>query len=314
MSDQTRKVVNIILALVVSIAAWIFVVYNYDPMTTEKYSDVPIKYTGLLTLANRGYAVMEHNTSSVDVILQQRRVDTGHISADNISVTADVSNLETGENTVALTVKGPEGTTVSDTSLRTVTLNIESAYSADMDISVEYTPDAEEGAVPITEDMSVDTATVIAAESKLNEIDRIAAVIEPEELSTRARPMSVQLEALDADGNKVLNVVIQPETVSFRAYAGYRKTVSLNVPVKEDKDDSYERTYTVPMTVDIKGSAESISAVSSITAEEIDISGYYEDAELPVGIILPDGVFLTDKDSKLVLRLKVSEKANADGS
>lgn len=314
MTDQTRKVVNIILALAVSIASWIFVVYNYDPMTTEKYNDVPIKYTGLQTLANRGYAVMEHKTTTVDVILQQRRVDTGHIDAEDITVTADVSNLETGENTVALTVKGPEGTTVSDTSIRTVALNIESAYSADMDISVEYTPDAEEDAVPVTEDMSVETATVIAAESKLNEIDRIAAVIEPEELSTRARPMSVELAALDAEGNKVLNVVIQPETVSFRAYAGYRKTVSLNVPVKNDEDDSYERTYTVPTTVDIKGGAESISAVSSITAEEIDISDYYQDAELPVELILPDGVFLTDEDDKLVLRLKVSEKADEDGN
>ena len=314
MTDQTRKVVNIILALAVSIASWIFVVYNYDPMTTEKYNDVPIKYTGLQTLANRGYAVMEHKTTTVDVILQQRRVDTGHIDAEDITVTADVSNLETGENTVALTVKGPEGTTVSDTSIRTVALNIESAYSADMDISVEYTPDAEEDAVPVTEDMSVETATVIAAESKLNEIDRIAAVIDPEELSTRARPMSVELAALDAEGNKVLNVVIQPETVSFRAYAGYRKTVSLNVPVKNDEDDSYERTYTVPTTVDIKGGAESISAVSSITAEEIDISDYYQDAELPVELILPDGVFLTDEDDKLVLRLKVSEKADEDGN
>lgn len=314
MTDQTRKVVNIILALAVSIASWIFVVYNYDPMTTEKYNDVPIKYTGLQTLANRGYAVMEQKTTTVDVILQQRRVDTGHIDADDITVTADVSNLETGENTVALTVKGPEGTTVSDTSIRTVALNIESAYSADMDISVEYTSDAEEDAVPVTEDMSVETATVIAAESKLNEIDRIAAVIEPEELSTRARPMSVELAALDDEGNKVLNVVIQPETVSFRAYAGYRKTVSLNVPVKNDEDDSYERTYTVPTTVDIKGGAESISAVSSITAEEIDISDYYQDAELPVELILPDGVFLTDEDDKLVLRLKVSEKADEDGN
>ena len=145
MSDQTRKVVNIILALAVSIAAWIFVVYNYYPMTTERYSDVPVKYTGLQTLANRGYAVMEQNTSTVDVVLLQRRTETGHISADNISVTADVSNLETGENTVALNVKGPEGTTVNDTSVRTVTMNIESAYSADMDISVEYTPDHSDG-------------------------------------------------------------------------------------------------------------------------------------------------------------------------
>ena len=191
-------------------------------------------------------------------------------------------------------------------------MNIESAYSADMDISVEYTPDAEKDAVPIVEELSVDTATVIAAESKLNEIDRIAAVIEPEELSTRARPMSVELAALDSDGNKVLNVVIQPETVSFRAYAGYTKTVSLNVPVKDNKDDSYERTYTVPNSLVIKGGATALSSVSSITAEEINIGNYYEDAELPIELILPDGIYRAEDDSELVLKLKVTEKADTD--
>ena len=33
MSDKGRKIINIILALLVSMAAWVFVVYNYDPMT-----------------------------------------------------------------------------------------------------------------------------------------------------------------------------------------------------------------------------------------------------------------------------------------
>ncbi len=312
MSDQTRKVFNIVLALLVSVASWIFVVYNYEPMTTEKYKDVPIKYTGLQTLANRGYAVTEHSGTTVDVVLQQRRVDTGNISADNISVTADVSNLESGENTVALTVKGPEGTSVSDTSIRTVTMNIESAYSADMDVSVEYQAGAEEDAVPVVEEMSVDTATVIATESKLSEIDRIAAVIDSEELGERMRPMSVELAALDDEGNKVLNVVIVPDTLSFRASAGYKKTVSLNVPVKDESDDSYDRTYTVPTTVAVKGNMDTLSKTNSITAEEIDITYLYEDAEVPIELVLPEGVYLADDESALQMKLKVREKTEEE--
>ena len=314
MTDKSRKVLNIILALLVSITSWIFVVYNYDPMTTVRYSGVPIKYTGLQTLANRGYAVTEQNNVTVDVSLLQRRVDTGNISADNISVTADVSNLATGENTVALTVKGPEGTTVSDTSIKTVTLDIESAYSADMDISVEYTPDADEDAVPIVEEMSETTATVIAAESKLSEIDRITAVIDPEELGERMRPMSVELAALDSDGNKVLNVMVVPEMVTFKASAGYKKTVSLNVPVKDDSDDSYERTYTAPTTVEIKGSMDVISKTASIMSEEIDVGYIYEDTDVPIELILPEGVYLSGKDEDFVLKVKVTEKASEEES
>ena len=102
MTDRGRKAINIILAIAVSVAAWVFVVYNYDPMTKERYSGIPITYTGLDSLANRGYAVAEANHERVDVILEQKRIDTGSITSDDISVTADVSGLSTGENTVVL--------------------------------------------------------------------------------------------------------------------------------------------------------------------------------------------------------------------
>ena len=38
MSDKGRKIINTILALLVAMAAWVFVVYNYDPMTKEKFA------------------------------------------------------------------------------------------------------------------------------------------------------------------------------------------------------------------------------------------------------------------------------------
>ena len=312
MTDHTRKIFNIILALAVSLAAWIFVVYNYDPMTNVRYSGIPVTYTGLQTLANRGYAVTEQNNASVEVTLQQRRVDTGSIDADDITVTADVSNLATGENTVALTAKGPDGTSVSDISVKTVTIDIESAYSSDMDISVEYPPDADEDAVPVVEEMSEETASVIATESKLTEIDRIAAIIDPEELNERMRPMSVELAALDADGNRVLNVVIMPDTITFKASAGIKRTVSLNVPVKNDADDSYERTYSAPTSVTIKGSADAVSKTGSVTASEVDIRYVYEDSELPIELELPEGIYLEGDPDSLVLRVKVTEKAPED--
>ena len=252
MTDQGRRVINIILSLLVATGAWFFVVYNYDPMTNERYTGVPITYTGLDTLANRGYAVSEANYKNVEVTLQQRRIDTANISAEDISVTADVSGLSTGENTVALRVAGPEGTQVVDSSVKSVTVEIASAASVDMPISVEYSEEVEEDAIPLIENMSVETATVIATEEKLAEIDRVAAVIDPEDLDEQFKAMTLEVAALDSEGNKVINVIVYPETVSFRAAAGYNKEVRLVVPVKDDSDDSYERTYIAPETVVIK--------------------------------------------------------------
>ena len=310
MSDKGRKIVNTILALLVSMAAWVFVVYNYDPMTKEKYSGIPITYTGLETLANRGYAVAETNHERVDVTLDQKRIDTGSISPDDISVTADVSQLASGQNTVALHVEGPEDTSVSDVSLKTVTIDIESSDSEDMEISVEYPEaSADDDAEPIVEELSETEATVIATSDRLAKVDRVAAVIDPDDLNDKLKPLTVDLAALDAEGNRVLNVVVYPQSVSFKAAAGYVREVRLVVPVKDDSDDNYERTYTVQDTIVIKGSKGLVNKVGSITADEIDISRYYEDAEIPLTFELPQGIYLEYGYDAPVLKLKVKEKA-----
>ena len=308
MTENGRKMFNIVLALLVSIGAWFFVVYNYDPMTNARYSGVPITYTGLDTLANRGYAVAEANYKNVEVTLQQRRIDTSNITSEDISVTADVSGLSTGENTVALRVTGPEGTQVIDSSVKSVTVNIDSATSQEIPISVEYAGDHDEDAVPLVENKSVELATVIATEEELANIDRAAAVINPEDLDEQFKAMTLEIAALDKEGNKVINVVVYPETVSFRAAAGYTKEVRLVVPVKDGTDDSYERTYTVPETVVIQGRKSTIDAFTGITANEINIANYYEDSEIPIELELPEGVYIADGQDELLLTLKVVEK------
>ena len=308
MTDQGRKIVNIILALLVAAGAWFFVVYNYDPMTNERYSGVPITYTGLDTLANRGYAVSEANYKNVEVTLQQRRIDTANISAEDISATADVSGLSTGENTVALRVTGPEGAQVVDASVKNVTVTIDSATTQEVPITVEYSGEVEENAVPLVENMSVATATVVATEDKLAEIDRVAAVIDPEDVDEQFKAMTLELAALDKEGNKVINVMVSPETLSFRAAAGHTKEVRLVVPVKDDSDDSYERTYTVPETVLIQGKKSTIDSFTGITAQEIDLSYYYEDAEIPIEYDFPEGISLADGQEPQTLKLKVVEK------
>ena len=299
---------NTILALLVATGAWFFVVYNYDPMTSERYSGVPITYTGLDTLSNRGYAVSEANYKNVEVTLQQRRIDTANISSEDISVTADVSGLSTGENTVALRVDGPEGTQVMDVSVKNVTVEIVSATTVEFPINIEYTEKPNDEAVPLVENMSVSTATVVASDDKLAEIDRVAAVIDPDSIDEQYRSMTLEVAALDREGNKVINVVIYPETVSFRAAAGSTKEVRLVVPVKNESEDSYERTYTVPETIVIKGKKSTIDAFTGITAKEIDLANYYEDGEIPIKFELPEGVTIDGEQDPYMLKLKVVEK------
>lgn len=313
MTAKAHRVFNMVLAVLVSIGAWVFVVYNYYPMTEVRYSDVPVECTGEDALADRGLAVSEISLEGVTVTLNQKRIDAGRISADDIKISADVSGCVAGENSVPLTVTGPADTTVTATDAEGVNVSIGRAKSDVMDIDVIYAEGADEEAEPIAFDMSVAEARVISTADNLGKIYSVAAMLEPEAVKENVKSFTVKLKALDRDGNILPHVVVEPDEVSLDACSGVTKEVSLTVPVRNGTDDDYERTYKAPDKVTIKGSEEAVSKVGTIRAFEIDISDVYEDIELPIEYNLPEGIYIANESLQQTLSVSVSEKQQSDG-
>ncbi len=47
-NQKSKKVfkLNIVISILVSFVAWVFVVYNFSPMKSVTYTDIPITYVG----------------------------------------------------------------------------------------------------------------------------------------------------------------------------------------------------------------------------------------------------------------------------
>ena len=304
----SRKIFNMVIALLVSIAAWIFVVYNYDPMTPVKYTEVPVSFTGEDDLAERGLAVSEASTEAISVTLSQKRVDGSSISAEDIRVTADVSDCIAGDNNVALNVRGPDGTSVTTTNVSSIDVSVARTRTEVMNIEVVYGEGAEENEEPLAFDLSHDAAEVSCSADTMDDIAKIAAVLNYEDVTETVKSFTVDLEALDKDGNVIPHVVISPDEISLDASAAIVKTVPLNVPVTDDSDDDYERTYNAPSTVTIKGAEADIDKIGSVTANEIDISYIYSDTEIEIVLDLPEGVYLVGDPFEQKVTVRVTEK------
>lgn len=308
MTARNHKFLNMALAIIVAAGAWVYVVYNVDPMTETTYSEVPVTYTGEDTLADRGLAVSEASSEGVTVVLNQKRTDTGKITSDDISVTADVSGCTAGDNAVTLSVVGPDGTSVMDSDANTIDVTVERAKTETQNIIVDYKNPEAEDTEPIAFDLSVLTAEVTSTSKRLNEIDTVAALLNYNNVGEDVRSYTKQLVALDKDGEVLPHVVIEPVEISLDAMEGYTKEVALNVTVNTGDDENYERTYTVPETIVIKGSEEAISGIGSIDAEAVDLSGTVENGEVPLVCILPEGVYVANDSRGQVLTYTVTEK------
>lgn len=308
MTSSNRRVLNIVLALLVALGAWMFVVYNYYPMTDVKYNDVPVSYEGQRELAERGLAVSDASTKGISVRLHQKRVDFEKFTANDIRVTANVSECLAGENDVVLSVSSPNNTSVLSHDTDSIRVTVERTDSTQMDIDVIYSGEVAENEEPLAIDMERNSAEVVCASSKLSSVKRVAAVLDREEVDEGIKSFTATLVALDGEGNVVPYAVIYPEEISLDACTGIVKTVSLEVPVKGGSDEDYDRKFEIPNNLILKGPMDVLSEINSIKAEELNIEYYYEDAELAIEFELPENVILKNPDDIPSLKLKVTKK------
>ena len=307
MTGSSRRLLNIILALVVSLGAWMFVVYNYYPMTDVKYNDVPLTYEGQRELAERGLAVSEASTKGISVRLSQKRVNFNNYSAKDIKVVANVSECVAGENSVNISVSGPRDTSVISHDIDTINVMVERAESVTMDIDVVYSGASAENEEPLVVDIANNSVELVCASSKLSSIKKVAAVLDRNEVDDTVKSYTADLVALDAEGNVVPNAVIYPGEISLDACAGIVKEVDLELKIAGGSDEDYERSYTAPEKLKIKGPAPMMEKLEKVTADELDISYYYEDNELALTLQLPEGVVLYDPEYVPALKLKVTK-------
>ncbi|MBR2674350.1 MAG: hypothetical protein IKE52_02705 [Mogibacterium sp.] len=319
MKNSTRKLINIIMAFVVSLGAWIFVVYNYYPMTDVKYGDVSLTFSGERALAERGLAVSEAGAEGISVTLNQKRVDVGRITEADIRAELDVSGCVAGENKITPNVFAPKEASVESYDNKAVDIIVERTDSKYLDVEVVYSEDAPEDAAPLVSDIGQTQARVVCAASKLKSVRKIAAVLDYDEVGEKTKSYTARLVALDNNGDEVPHAVIYPDEISLDASRGVIKTVDLVPNIRNEKSEDYERKYSAPDKITIKGSKEIVSKIDSIRTEEIDLSRYYENEELKLECILPEGVYLSNSadEDKLVLKLtvtKIEKEAVEEGS
>lgn len=312
MTTDGRKIVNMIIAIVVSIVAWVFVVYNFRPMTQVRHSDVEVVFTGEETLAERGLAISETALEELDVVLRQNRTEARTIKSEDIKITADVSECAAGDNQVQLQVRGPEGTTVVSSERSSISVSVERSRTDSAPVELMYSGDPEEGAEPIAFDMGVIEAEVSCTADRLGRIDKVAALLPYDEVGKAVKSFTCDLVAVDRSGNILPHVIVQPDEMSLDAAAGFTKEVPLNVKVNTRRDDDYTRKYSAPDTVVIKGSKEAIDKVDSIDTAEIDLRYTYESGEVEPEYILPEGIYLANASKGQTVKVTVSENKKTD--
>jgi YbbR domain-containing protein len=148
----------------------------------------------------------------------------------------------------------------------------------------------------------VDPSTVLVrgASSRVGSVSAVVARV-PIDASALNVDREIDLVAVDANGNQVPNVTIDPERARVRiAVAQELATRTLPVApqlVGEPAPGYRVASVTVePLVVTVNGEASLVSTLENAPTEPIDLSGRSTDLETTVPVAVPEGVTVSGND------------------
>lgn len=205
-------------------AVWYIAVTSSDPIRQRRFTSIPIQYV------SGNHAVLTNSpTRSVDVTIQGSQSIISSQLSSNILVRADLSRLEPGTHLVALNVdmEQPDAQgfrrLVSRVEPSQVTVELESRESHEKRIVVEISKAPPIGFRNDEPELDSKAAIVRGAASRVLQVVAVRAELD---LSASRNPIEVdlRLRAVDADGNLVEGVELEPQTAS----------VSVNITRRDD--------------------------------------------------------------------------------
>lgn len=294
-----------ILALVMAIALWAYVLGTVDPVRTVTLRNIPVKLTNQAVLDEAGLVITEMDTEEVNVTFTAKRSLANKIKAEDFHVTCDLSEVKLGNNVIKVELSRPSNITLESVSSEYISITADQFISAEKPIEVTIVNPTKEETEPKIIRMSDEEVTISGASSAVERVDKVLAELDALRMGNEPTTISVELKAVDESKEEVSGINFSFKNVSVTAVLQSTKTVPLEVPVTGVSSGSVNRNVTAPDRVTLKGDDSALEKIESITCEPVDLTELYESEVIPLIPVLPDEVELAEESENLVLQVTV---------
>ena len=284
---------DVVLSIIIAFSAWIYVVYNIDPIMTNTFEDIPVTFTNEEQLENNGLAVKSLDAEKIDVNVQAKRSILDNISKDEIKAEVNLADAGKGKNIMALNITLPGGASVKSQSMKKIEVNVEDRIFKKVDVYAVFDNEKnnKNGREPVVTEKSVDKITVSGAESLVNGIAYAKLPLDHNQVKNREKSFIVSPIPVNEAGNEEKYLSVFPNKVSVKAMNGTTKKVKLKVNIiGEGFDGNYKRTCKFPEYITVKGTKEALEDINQIETQNINLSRTINTQDIFMQFNLPEGV------------------------
>ena len=304
-----NKRLNVAIAIAIAIALWIYVVGEIDPSAVKTVHNVPITTLHTDVLTDRGLAISSMTSQMLDIEVSGSRTAIAKLKAGDITASVDLASASKGENEVNISVRVPNGITINSKSINSIKIMVESLVSKTVPVKIVYNgsfSDDEEGTTVSVQNSEVE---VTGAESIVKLVSYARGTVDASRVKDVESANTCKLIPVSKEGNKVENVTLSKKSTSVISILSKTKTVNLKVSISDYSSDGATRKTTVPKKVIIAGRADVIKSISSVSADDVDISNISKSTDIQLEFSsLPEGVTISEKNANLVVKVTVSQK------
>jgi YbbR domain-containing protein len=309
----SNNLVWLIACFMLAFVVWVIATVQNNPIVQETLQNIPIRID-----VPEGYVLTTPpRTTSARVLVRGQAGSVSLLTPEDIILRADLTNATAGEYTVPLTatVNRP-GVFGIDTQPTQLTISLEQVQQVQSPVEIHVTnpPPADYGYdAPIS---GIVQAQVSGAVSQVDEVAFVRGVVD---LSAQRNPYeaNVILVAMDANGQRVQDVTIEPRTTS----------VSVNIFARDDVRqiavrpnialNTLEEGYVLnsirydPQVIYLSGSALGLQAIgSTIDTAEISLENRTESFSTEVGLDIPSGVLVLGDVNTITVTLGISAQTS----
>lgn len=304
------KKFNIILALIVAIALWAYVLGEINPTSSTVVRNIPISFINEEALAEEGLTVLSTSAETVNVTISGQRTAITRADSEDFTVTVDLEGMRIGENTVRINVIGPRNVEIERVNIEKLTVVIDEQVSLEKSVETQFLGQIADNQEASVIEAEKNRVNVSGPKTRVNSVARLLASINVSDLSGEPKSLNIELVPVDENDVRVEGVTIEGgNTMSVTAVLFNKKTVPLEVPLENQDSHEMDVEVEAPVTVVVKGSEEALAEISSISCQSIDLSAITESTTITLTPVLPEGVQLAEENPTLTADITVREMA-----
>ncbi|MCY4061713.1 MAG: hypothetical protein OXG53_05035 [Chloroflexi bacterium] len=312
-SDMAGNLLWLAVSLLLASGIWYIAVTSADPIGKKSFRSIPVQIVPSQTAE-----MTNSRLRTVTVTIQGLQTTISDKRADDIVVRADLSRLGPGTHTVPLevTVRQPD----SDSLRRLVKLvqpsqiivELEPLESHEKKIVIEL---MEAPPIGFRHDEPAPNVTEVHVSGAASRVRQVVAVRGHLDLSASRNPIEVDLRlyAIDADGNRIDDVQLDPQTATISVNIARRddiRQIAVRPNVLLDtlpdgftlKNQSYD-----PESIFVSGAPEQLAKISdTLFTEPISLLDRQEGFVTTVPVQLPgDDLFVMSGDNNVTVSIEI---------